>query len=151
MNAFLRTLLLFDKFEIKTKLTPEEIDEKVGYFSRIKNDDYYADTEDNGFYIAEKFIKHHGFFTSKNSFAPIATAKYKVEEGVTTVSVIIHMRLPVAIIFVPIYLLSLATLVPFLLMLLFSYLFFARPAEKLKDILEYLLAESDEDTRLREE
>lgn len=151
MNVFLRTLLLFDKFEIKTKLTPEEIDEKVGYFARIKNDDYYADTEDNGFYIAEKFIKHQGFITSKNSFAPIATAKYKVDEGVTTVSVIIHMRLPVAIIFVPIYLLSLASIVPFPFMLLISYFSFVRPAEKLKDILEYLVAENDEDTIFIEE
>ena len=151
MNVFLRTLLLFDKFEIKTKLTPEEIYEKVDNFVRFKNDNYYADTEDNGFYIAEKYITHHGFFTSKNSFAPIATAKYKVEEGVTTVSVIIHMRLPVAIIFVPIYLLSLAAIVPFAFMLLISYFSFVRPAEKLKDILEYLLAESDEDTLFIEE
>ena len=140
-----QTFLPFQKFEIQTKLSKREILHRVDDFADPKYTDYYCHITDNGFVIAEKCLKSLTFGHSKNSFAPVATAEITEKDGISSVKGILRMRIFCLFIFIPIYLISLITLVPFPFTYLLMYFAFIRPANKLKKELEFLLSEREMD------
>lgn len=142
MNRFVQRLLLYEKCEIQTKLSKKEILRRIDSFADPQYSDYYANVSDEGFCVAEKNIKTLAGGHSQNSFAPVAKAKITEKEGVTTVSMVIRMNLLVLILFAPIYVISLLTVVLFPLMLILLHFFFVKPAKRLKISIEDLLIET---------
>ena len=141
-KKFFQIFLPFQKFEFQTALPKAEILRRVRDFADPEYTDYYGGIRDDGFWIAEPCVKHLSFGSSHNSFAPVATAKISENDGLSTVKGIVRMRIPVMLIFIPIYLISILTLVPFPFMFLLMYFAFVRPANKLKKELEVLLSEN---------
>lgn len=141
MHKFVQRLLLFEKCEIQTKLSKKEILQRIDSFADPRYTDYYGKVSDEGFYITEKNIKTFAGGHSQNSFAPVAKAKITEKEGIATVSMVIRMNLLVLILFAPIYVISLLTVVLFPFMLLLLYFFFVKPAKRLKTSIEDLLVE----------
>ena len=134
---------MFERLEIKTKLSRQEILKRVKDFADPQCTDYCGSESEDGFCIAEKttrfFVGGHSF----NAFAPIAKAKIVEENGVSTVSIILRMRILTLILFAPIYVISLLTLVCFPLVLLLLHFAFQKPTRRLKDFIEDLLIEND--------
>ena len=135
-KKFFQIFLPFQKFEFQTALPKAEIVRRIRDFADPEYTGYYGKTSDDGFWIAEPCIKHAGFGSSHNSFAPVATAKISENDGISTIKGILRMRLLVMLIFIPIYLLF----IPFTFLLM--YFTFVRPADKLKKELEVLLSEN---------
>lgn len=143
MKKIFQMLFLFEKCEIKTKLSKKEILKKIDSFADPEYTDYYGSTSENGFFIAEKNIKHHPGGNSRNSFAPVAKARITERDGMTTISMVIRMNLFVSIFFVPIYLASLLSIILFPLALAFLHFVFLKPAKRLKEAIENLLIADD--------
>ncbi|MBR7117146.1 MAG: hypothetical protein IKC87_05500 [Clostridia bacterium] len=139
MNKILQRLLLFEKFEIKTKLSKQQILDRVKSFADPGYTDYYGSISESGFFIGEKPLKHSTFVHTKNSFAPVVKAKIVEKDGISTVSIVVRMHLLVLILFIPMYVASLFTIVMFPLVLLFLHFTFVKPAERLKREVENLL------------
>ena len=143
MNKFFQRLFLFEKCEIKAKLSKQQIVSRVKAFIDYEHTDYYGSVSADGFFIGEKNIKHITVGHTKNSFAPVAKAKIIEEDGITTVSIVLRMHLLVMILFTPFYVVSLLTVVMFPFVWILLYFAFLRPAKKLKQQIENLLTESD--------
>lgn len=141
-KKFFQIFLPFQKFEFQTALPKAEIVRRVRDFSDLEYTGYYGGIRDDGFWIADPCIKHSGFGSSRNSFAPVATAKISETDGISTVKVIVRMRLLVMLIAIPIYLISILTLVLFPFMFLLMYFAFMHPVNKLKKEVEVLLSEN---------
>lgn len=139
MNKFIQRLFLFEKFEIKTKLSGHEILERIKSFTDSEYTDYYGSVSGDGFFIAEKNTKHFTGGHTSNSFAPIAKARIYEKDGISTVSVILRMNILVLIMFAPIYLISLLMIAPFPIVLVILYFSFVKPSKRLKESLEDLL------------
>ncbi len=142
MNKFLQRLFLFEKCEIQTKLSKQQILNRVKAFINSECTDYYGSVSEHGFFIGEKNIKHFIGGHSHNSFAPIAKAKIIEKDGITTVSIKTRMNLLTLILFAPIYVISLITVVLFPLMLMLLHSAFIIPAERLKQSIEDLIIEN---------
>ena len=141
MHKQLQHLLLFEAFNIRTKLSGKDVLRKTASFADPEYTDYDGDVTENGFFIAEKTLKWGSGWCSQNSFAPVAIGKIEERDGMTSISVVLRMRLLVLIIFVPIYLSALLCVVPFpFLYLLLRFAFF-KPAKRLREALESLLWE----------
>lgn len=141
MHKILQRLFLFEKCEIKTKLSKKETLKKIADFADPEYTDYYGGISEDGFFIAEKNKKSFAGGYSQNSFAPVAKAKISESNGMTTVSMVIRMNLLVFILFVPIYIISLLTVVLFPAMLILLHFTFIKPAKRLKENIENLLME----------
>ena len=139
MNKFFQRLLIFEKYEIETKLSKKEILEKIASFADPEYTDYYGSIATDGFFVAEKNRKYFGIGLSQNSFAPVVKAKIIEKDGITTVSMVIRMHLIMLVLFVPIYIMSLITIVLFPFMLLLLHFAFVKPAKKSKETIKYLL------------
>ena len=139
MNKFLQRLFLFEKYEIQTKLSKQQILNKIKSFADPEYTDYYGSISECGFFVGEKNRKYFPSGHSQNPFAPVAKAKIVEKDGITTVSMIIRMNLLVLILFVPIYVMSLLTIVLFPFVLLFLHFTFVKPAKRLKQEIENLL------------
>ncbi len=142
LNKFFQRLLLFEKFEIQTKLSKQQILNKVKSFADPEYTDYYGSISECGFFIGEKYIKQSAFVRTRNSFAPVAKAKIIEKDGMSTVSIVIRMHLLPLILFAPVYLMSLITVVLFPFAWLLLHFTFVKPAKKLKQEIENLLTES---------
>ena len=145
MNKTLQRLLLFEKCEIKTRLSKKEILKKIDSFADSKYTDYYGRISDDGFTIVEKNRKHFAGGHSHNSFAPVVKAKITEGDGMTTISMVTRMNLLVLVILVPIYIISLITVVLFPFMLLLLHFAFFKPSKRLKEAIEKMLI--DDGTR----
>lgn len=143
MNKFFQRLFLFEKYEIQTKLSKQQILDKIKSFADPEYTDYYGSISECGFFIGEKNRKFFSGGHSQNSFAPVAKAKIVEKDSITTVSMIIRMNLLVMILFAPIYVMSLLTIVLFPLVLLFLHFAFVKPAKRLKQEIENLLMGSE--------
>ncbi len=143
MNKFLQRLLLFEKCEIKTKLSKNEILKKIDSFADPEYTDYYGSISEDGFFIAEKNRKYFTGGHSQNSFAPVAKAKITESDGMTTVSMVIRMNLLVLILFAPIYFVSLLTGVLFPFMLILLHFVFVKPTKRLKEKIDDILMTDD--------
>jgi len=143
MNKFLQRLFLFEKCDIKTKLSKKEILQKIDSFADPEYTNYYGSISEDEFFIAEKNIKHFNGGHSHNSFAPVAKAKITESDGMTTVSMVIRMNLLALILFAPIYLVSLLTVVLFPFMLILLRFAFVKPAKRLKEKFEDILMTDD--------
>ena len=143
MNKFFQRLFLFEKCEIQTKFSKQQVLNRVTSFINYEHMDYYGSVWEDGFFIGEKNRKHITGGHTQNSFAPVAKAKIIEENGVTTVSMVLRMHLLVLILFIPIYIALLLTIVlsPFVWILL--YFAFVKPAKKLKLSIENLLVENE--------
>lgn len=139
MKKILKYLLLYERFEIKTKLTTEEIYRRLETSPHFYGDEYTGKFSEEGFVIKKRLRKIHFGGRSQNSFAPVLTAKFGTDNGLTTISATLRMNLFVQIVFTPIYLLSLicifAVPVVFPIMFLMVYFGFIRPSEKMKENL----------------
>ncbi len=142
MNKHIQHLFLFDKFEIQTKLSKQVILKRVKSFADAECTDYYSGVSEDGFFVAEKYIKQFAGGHTQNSFVPIAKAKIVEKDGISTVSVVLRMHILVLILFVPIYVASFLTLVFFPFMLILLHFVFVKPAERLKNFIEDLLIEN---------
>lgn len=143
MNKILQSLLLFEKCEIKTKLPKKEILKKIDSFADPGHTDYYGSVSEDGFLITEKNMKHFPGGHSQNSFAPVAKVKIAESDGMTTVSMVIRMNLLVCILFYPIYIIFLLTVVLFPFIFILLYFAFVKPAKRLKEAIENLLIADD--------
>lgn len=143
MHKLLQHLLLFEKFEIQTKLPKREILRRMESLMDPDYSDYGGSVSEGGFWIYEKNQKTYAGGRSHNSFAPVATAAITEggEGGLTVISGVLRMNLLVQIVFVPIYLISLLFIFPFLIELLILHFAFWKPAKGLKEHLEYVLQE----------
>lgn len=141
MNKFLQRLFLFEKYNIQTKLSKQQILNRVKSFKDSQYTDYYGSISESGFFIGEKVMKHSAFVRTRNSFAPVAKAKIVEKDDISTVSIVVRMHLLVLILFVPLYVMSLLTIVMFPLVLLFLHFTFVKPAKRLKQEIENLLME----------
>ena len=143
MNKFFQRLFLFEKCEIKTKLSKQVILNRVTSFVDYEHADYYGSVSACGFFIGEK---HRKYFTGghiHNSIAPVAKAKITEGNGITSVSIVLRMHLMAMILFIPVYVMSLLTIVMFPLVWILLYFAFIKPTKKLKEQIENLLVESD--------
>ncbi len=134
MKKILKYLLLYERFEIKTKLTIEEIYKRLETSPHFYGDEYTGKFSEKGFVIKKRSRKIH-FGRSQNSFAPVLTAKFGADNGLTTISAVLRMNLFDQIVFTPIYLLSLICIFPFPVLFLMAYFGFIRPSEKIKENL----------------
>lgn len=138
-NKFLRWLLLYEKFEIETKLSKEQIQKRIISFVHSESTYYYGNISENGFFIAEKSNKHFVVVSTRNSFVPVAKAKITEKDGISTISVVIRMHILVLVLFAPIYFASLLSVVLFPFMRIFLYFTFLKPSKRLKkSIIETL-------------
>lgn len=141
MNKHLQHLFLFEKFEIQTKLSKQEILKRIEAFADSEHTDYYGSVAEGGFYIAEKNRKYFAGVHTQNPFAPIARGKIDEKDGSCSVCGVLRMNALALILFPPIYLISLLTIVPFPIMLIILHFAFVKPAKRLKDALEGALLE----------
>ena len=139
MNKFLQRLFLFEKCEIKTKRSKKEILKKMDSFTDPEYTDYYGNISEDGFFVAEKSRKHFTGGHSHNSFAPVAKAKITESDGMTTVSMVIRMNLLVLILFAPIYIIFLLTVVLYPFVFILLHFAFFKPAKRLKEKIEDIL------------
>lgn len=107
-----------------------------------KYTDYYGSISECGFFVGEKHIKYSAFMRTKNSFSPIAKGTIVENNGVTTVSIITRMHLLVLILFAPLYIISLLTVVLFPFMLLLLHFTFVRPQKRLEQEIDTLLTDN---------
>ncbi len=156
MNKILQKILLIEKFEIKTKLSKERV-QRILELETRQNYDYRTCFSEKGFCVAEKTRKYSGFVRTNNSFAPVATAKFSEQDGMTVISVLIRMRLFVCLLWYPLCLFSVFAAIAAVIGLIvgdvellvgipiFLFFFglplfaFGRPAKRLKAFLENLL------------
>ena len=143
MNKFIQRLFFFEKFQIKTRMSKKEILKKIDSFADPQYTDYYGFVSEEGFFIAEKNRKHFFGGHSENPFAPVAKAKITEGDGMTTVSTVISMHFLIIILFAPLYIISLLTLVMFPFWFILFHFCFAKPAKRLKEELEYILMAED--------
>ena len=138
-NKFLRWLLLYEKFEIETKLSKEEIHKRIISFVNSESTYYYGNISENGFFISEKSSKNFVVLHTRNSFVPVAKAKITEKDGISTISVVIRMHILVLVLFAPIYFASLISVVLFPLMRVFLYFAFIKPSKRLKNSINETL------------
>ncbi|MBQ3490370.1 MAG: hypothetical protein IJA86_07255, partial [Clostridia bacterium] len=108
------------------------------------SENYYGHISAQRFLIAEKPNKNLNFGSSHNSFAPVLSAKITEKDGISIVTGILRMNMLVMFLFIPIYLLSILTIITFPFMYLLMYFAFIRPANRLKEHLILLIAESEQ-------
>lgn len=140
MNKFFQRLFLFKKFEIRTELSKQQILDMIKSYADAEYTDYYAGISKCGFFVGERFIKHYGFIRTRNSFAPVAKAKITEKDSINTISIVVRMHLLILILFAPLYLMSLLTIVLFPFVLLFLHFTFVKPMNRLKQEIEDLFA-----------
>lgn len=139
MKKFLQRLLLFNKYDIQTKLSKQQILDRVKSFVDDIYTDYYGSISESGFFVGEKAIKHSAFVHTNNSFAPIAKGTIVENDEVTTVTITTRMHLLTLIPFFPIYVISLLTVFLFPFVLLLLYFAFLKPQKRLEQEIENLL------------
>ena len=71
MHKVLQRLFLFEKFEMKTKLSKEEACQKLKSFIADNKGKYYGHISEKKFFISRKSITYHRFGRSQNPFAPL--------------------------------------------------------------------------------
>ena len=138
MHKILQKLFLFEKFEIQTKLSKQEILKRIDSISDPEYGDYYAGVLENGFIIAEQNIKYFGGGRSQNSFAPVAKATMIEKDGMTVISVTLRMNLLVHALFLPIYILLLLAIFTIPIIYIIMHFAFFKPAKRLKTAMENL-------------
>ncbi|MBQ9084238.1 MAG: hypothetical protein IJY24_01140 [Clostridia bacterium] len=129
----LKHLLLYEKFELETDLTEEQIRRNLKFFLIDEDENYYGEYTEEGFFLAERARKSFIVGHSHNSFVPIGRAKIKEIDGHNRVSVTIRMNLIVHIMVLPFYWACLLSIfgIPFA-WLLFYFGYF-RNAKRLKE------------------
>ena len=141
-KKFIQKLFLFDKFEIKTKASPHTVARNINFFADPKRTNYYGRADENGFFLGQKHQTYNGVVHVKNSFAPVAKGKIvRVGEDETEVSVTVRMHAAVLVLFMPMYIASLITLILFPLVYLMVHLAFSKPAKRLKEIVTDLVSD----------
>ena len=146
MHKYLQRALFFEKFEFQTKLSKDEVLEKIRPFTYGLYDDYTARFTDDGFVIAQKPYSHYHILRRHNSFAPVLKATVSEDNGITTVSGVLRMNLLVQWFLYLIYIPSIIILLTCPISLLIwgiVYLGFFCPAFKLRDRIKDLLNEDD--------
>ena len=141
MKKIFRRLLLFNKYEIQTKLSKQEIRRRIESFIESERRDYYGKATEIGFFVGLRFIRYHDFVRINNSFAPIAKGEITESGEVTTVSITTRMHLLTLILFAPIYVITLLTVVLFPLVHLLLHFAFAAPQKRLEEEIENLLVD----------
>ena len=142
VKKFLKWLLLFEKFEIKTKLSKNQILKRIESFIDPKYNNCLGAVTDDGFYIFKKSIEYNGGGHTRNSFVPTVRASISETGEITTVSAVLRMNILVWLIVVPIYLFSLFCILPFPIAFTVIYFLYMKPAEDFKESLIGMLTEA---------
>ena len=137
MHKFFQHLLLFEKFEIRSRQPKREILKRLRDLADPEYTDYYGSVDEDDFYIAEKNRKHFFGGHSQNSFAPVATGTVIEQDGEVVVRGTVRMNMLVLVLFAPVYFLSMLTIVFFPIMYLIMYFAFVKPAKRLIESLEH--------------
>ncbi len=141
MSSFWQHLLLFEKFEIKTKISKARVSKLISDLGDSQYNDYYAVISEDGFVVGEKIMKVSGAFRSRNSFAPIATATVTEEGDLRVIRGTLRMNTVALVFFVPLYVLSAVILWLFPFMLLLTHFAVWKSAKKLREDIENILSE----------
>lgn len=146
LNRFVEFILLRKKFEIKTKLPKERVLKKIDGLVNERRGNYYGKVKGDGFFLGMRFLSHHRlsdslplvFANEKNSFAPVFNATVEERGEITYINGCFRPHLLVYVIYLPIHIFSVLSivLVPFALIF---YLGFKYPTKMFKEELDYLL------------
>lgn len=137
MHKFFQHLLLFEKFEIRSRQPKREILKRLRDLADPEYTDCYGSVEGDSFFIAEKNRKHFFGGHSQNSFAPVATGTVTEQDGEVVVKGTVRMNMLAVILFAPIYFLFMLTVIFFPIMYLIMHFAFVKPAKRLIEALEY--------------
>ena len=117
----LKKLLFFDRFSIKTKMTPARISRSIKMLVAPGFGKYLGWASDEGFVVRDKPFKYTaGIMRSRNAFVPVAKGHYDTDGEYTNVTVTIRMNLFVSVIFYFLYLASALAFIIGLYMLIFE-------------------------------
>lgn len=117
----LKNLLFFDRFCIRTKMTPARINRSIKMLVCPGFGKYFGWSSDEGFVIKDKPFKYTaGVMRSRNSFVPFAKGRYHTDGEFTNVNVTLRMNLFVSVIFYSMYLSSIIAFIFGLYMLIFE-------------------------------
>ncbi len=141
MNKIIQRVFLFERFEFKTKLSKKQIQKRVEDLTNGTYSDRCGTVNGDKFTVVKKSANYFAGGHTRNSFAPVAKCTIIEDEDITTVNGILRMKLPVLMLFAPIYFLSMLTVILFPLTYLVVHLAFVKPADKLREELENMLTE----------
>ena len=96
MKNIFRFFVPYDKLEITTQMSKDEILKTVESIPHSINEDYRVKTYDDGFSVAEKVYKG-GLMGTRNSFVPVGKAKIHEKDDLCVVSVSLRLLLYVQI------------------------------------------------------
>ena len=139
MHKVLQRLFLFEKFEMKTKLSKEEACQKLKNFIADNKGKYYGHISEKRFFISRKSITYHRFGRSQNPFAPVWKGTIIEQDGMTIFFGVMRMNIIMLILFVPLYLVCLLFIIPFPIIHLIIHFLCFKPAKQLKEELEFIL------------
>ena len=137
MNKFFQRLFLFEKYEMKTMLTKDQVKRYIDNNTSPspRESDYFSVIEWDDIFISEHPVKYYLGGSSKNSFVPIFKGTVQDAERGSVVSGVIRMNIIVHAIVLPIYLLSLLTIVTFPIMYLFLHFSYFKHVKRMKEWL----------------
>ena len=92
MKNILRFFVPYDKLEITTQMSKDEILKTVESIPHSINEDYRVKTYDDVFSVAEKVYKG-GLMGTRNSFVPVGKAKIHEKDDLCVVSVYLRLLL----------------------------------------------------------
>jgi hypothetical protein len=135
-KKFIQRIFLFEKIVIKTKSSPHNIARNVNLFADPKGTNYYGRADEKGFFVGQKHRIYNGGIRINNSFAPVARGRItELSDNEREVTVTLRMHAAVLVLFMPMYIASLITLILFPFAYLLAYIGFVRPSRKLKDAI----------------
>ncbi len=169
-SKIFKSLLFFDRFCIRTKMTPARINRSIRMLVDPGFGKYFGWASDEGFAVSDKPFKYTaGVMRSRNAFAPVAKGRYTIDGEYTNVTVTVRMSLFAAIVFYSLYFISMLGALLGLYMLIFEsratfqslddasvmlsclalfpilfvtgHLAFTRPAKRLRDEIERIITE----------
>ena len=135
----LKHLLLYEKFELETDLTKEQIRRNLKFFLIDEDENYYGEYTKEGFFLAERAYKSFIVGHSRNSFAPIGKVKIQEVDGHNRASVAIRMNLFVHITVLPIYWAFLLSIIGIPFAWLLFYFIYFRNAKRLKEHIKNIV------------
>ena len=139
MRKALQHLLLFERFEIKTRMPKKDVLKNLYSLTDPYYTDYYGVISDDRFFIAEKDVKYEDGVSSKTSFPPVAKGIIYEKDGFTFLSGVLRMNVWTEIFIVPLYLLFSLMILPFPFLHWFFKRAFFKPARAMKETMENLL------------
>ena len=138
MNKILRRLLLFDLFEIRTRLPSDTVRERILAMAEAEASAYAVMDTARGLTVTERGASAD---TARGAFAPIAHVSISEADGTSTVSGISRIRMQTLIPFAVLYVCGLFSLILIPIIHVFLHFAFFKPAKKLRRAIERAIGE----------